>query len=337
MANPDRPLSDPLVEEIAKNFFAFDFFRAVRLLECRHPELPRIGHSFSPSQDPIRFGQRPSLIFAPATLQEPAIDGDSVPKVFASFFGLFGPHGPLPLHLTEYAYERERHFDDRTIVAFFNLFHHRLFSFFYRAWAANQKAVDLDRADDQRFGIYLGSFFGVGMEALKARDAVPDSAKLFYSGRLACQTRNAEGLEAILGDFFDVPTEVEPFAGRWLDLPADCLCKLGRSPETGSLGVTSIVGSRFWDCQLSFRVRMGPLSLADYERMLPSGKSFERLRGWIRNYLGERFNWDVQLVLQAAQVPAICLGKSGQLGWTTWLKIGAFTRDPDDLILIPSS
>lgn len=335
MANPDRPVPDSLIEEIAKNFFAYDFFRAVRLLECRHPELPRIGHSFSPSQDPIRFGQKPSLTFSPSTLEALAIADNGVPKVFANFFGLFGPHGPLPLHLTEYAYERERHFDDPTITGFFNLFHHRLFSFFYRAWAANQKAIDLDRLDEQRFALYLGSFFGVGMEGLQDRDAVSDSAKLYYSGRLACQTRNAEGLEAIIGDFFDVPTEVEAFSGRWLDLPPDCHCKLGLSPDTGSLGLTSIVGSRLWDCQLSFRIRMGPLSLADYERMLPSGKSFERLKYWVLNYLDVRLTWDVQLVLRAEEVPAISLGGAGQLGWTTWLKTREFTRDADDLILIP--
>lgn len=335
MANPDRPVPDPLIEEIAKNFFAFDFFRAVRLLECRHPELPRIGHSFSPSQDPVRFGQRPSLTFAPSTLEPPTVGANGIPKVFANFFGLFGPHGPLPLHLTEYAHERERHFDDPTITGFLNLFHHRLFSFFYRAWADNQKALDLDRLDEQRFALYLGSFFGIGMEAMQNRDAVSDSAKLYYSGRLACQTRNAEGLEAIIGDFFGMKTEFQTFSGRWLELPPDCLCQLGVSPETGSLGVTSLVGSRFWDCQLSFRIRMGPLSLADYQRMLPTGKSFQRLRSWVLNYLDERLNWDLQLVLQAAEVPSVSLGQAGQLGWTTWLKTGPFTRDPDDLILIP--
>lgn len=338
MASTDRPMPDPLIEAIAKNFFAFDFFRAIRLLECQRPELPRIGYSFSPSQDPIRFCQKPSLAFASSTLDELSRkDADSVPRVYVNFFGLFGPNGPLPLHLTEYAYERERHFDDPTITAFFNVFHHRLFSFFYRSWAANQKTVDLDRLNDQRFAIYIGSLFGIGMESLQNRDGLSDSAKLYYSGRLACQTRNAEGLEAIVGDFFEMKTEIQTFAGRWLDLPADCICELGSSTETCSLGVTTIVGSRVWDCQLSFRIRIGPLKLADYQRMLPSGKSFQRLSCWVLNYIDNRFTWDVQLVLQAAEVPVISLGCAGDLGWTTWLKTAPFTRDPDDLILTPGT
>jgi len=240
----------------------------------------------------------------------------------------------MPMHLTEYAHERQRHFDDRTLTAFTNLFHHRFFSFFYRAWAASQKSLDLDRADDRRYSVYVGSLFGIGMESLQTRDAVADSAKLFYSGRLSCQTRNAEGLEAILQDYFHLPTEVQTFFGRWLDLPEDSACELGDSPESGSLGLTTVVGSRIWDCQLSFRIRIGPMKLADYKRMLPCGDSFQRLRYWVRNYLGDQFLWDAQLLLEAAEVPAIALGKSGQLGWTTWLKTAPFTRDADDLIIV---
>ena len=173
------------------------------------------------------------------------------------------------------------------------------------------------------------------MEALQRRDAVPDEAKLFFSGRLACQTRNAEGLEAIVEDFFAVKAEVRTFIGRWLDLPPDSVCKLGASPDTGSLGSTAIVGSRVWDCQLSFRLRLGPMRLADLERMLPTGHSFPRLKCWVLNYCGQHFFWDVQLVLQAAEVPETCLGKTGRLGWTTWLKTRPFDHDAEDLILQP--
>ncbi len=62
------------------------------------------------------------------------------------FFGLFGPNGPLPIHLTEYAHERQLQAKDNTFVEFCNVFHHRLLSLFYRAWAVNQKSVDFDRA-----------------------------------------------------------------------------------------------------------------------------------------------------------------------------------------------
>ena len=325
-----------VIDELVKRPFAFDFFRAVRLLESQRPELPRIGFSISPSEDPVRFWQNPSLRFAPAPLDSVRPGGpDSVPRIAVNFFGLFGPNAPMPPHITEYVLERELHHHDPTITAFFNLFHHRLISLFYRAWAVNQKSADLDRPEDQRFSTYIGSLFGIGMDALQERDAVPDNAKLYFAGRLASQTRNTEGLEAILREYFHIPAEVQPFTGRWLTLPADSIFHLGETPESGSLGVNTIVGSRFWDCQLSFRMRFGPMSLADYERMLPQGDAFERVKYWVLNYCGQHFFWDVQLVLRAEEVPTTRLGQAGRLGWTTWLKTKNFSRDADELILNP--
>ena len=336
MADTNGHTTNPLIEEMVKRPYAFDFFFAVRLLEALHPELPRVGFSVSPDEDAIRFWQKPSLRFAPASLDS-FQNGDSErpPRMAVNFLGLFGPNAPLPPHITEYALERELHHKDNTLTAFFNLFHHRLISMFYRAWASSQKAVDSDRQADQRFATYIGSFFGVGMEALQNRDAVPDVAKLFFAGRLACQTRNAEGLEAILREYFHIPAEVQPFAGRWLTLPQDSICRLGESPESGTLGINTIIGSRFWDCQLSFRVRFGPMSLVDYERMLPKGDAFERLKYWILNYCGEHFFWDVQLVLRAEEVPPTRLGHSSRLGWTSWLQTQPPASDAADLILNP--
>ena len=338
MAGTDGPTTNPLTERLAADPFAFDFFQAVRGLECLHARLPRIGYSLSPSEDPVRFAQNPSLAFAPSTLEAFRQTGaDAAPRLFVRCFGLFGPHGPLPLHLTEYAYERQLHYGDRTLAAFFNIFHHRLVSFFYRAWADNHKTVDLDRSEAQRFATFIGSFCGLGQEALQQRDAVPDAAKLYFCGRLACQTRNAEGLAAILGAYFEIKTQVQSFVGRWMNLPSDSICRLGESPETGRLGVNTIVGSRTWNCQLNFRLRLGPMPLADYERMLPWGGSFARLKYWVLNYCGEHFRWDAVLVLRADQVPNTSLGRFGRLGWTTWLKTRPFTRDADNLVLSTSS
>ena len=335
MAGTDGQTPDSLIELLAQKPFAFDFFRAVRLLENHRRDLPRIGHSLIPAEDPVRFCQNPSLAFSPATL-EAFKQENGLARLYVYFFGVFGPNAPLPPHFTEYARERLLNFGDHTITGFANVFHHRLISFFYRAWAANQKAVDLDRGDDQLFATYIGSFQGIGMESLQRRDPVHDWAKLYFAGRLACQTRNAEGLEAILQEYFHIKAEVQTFVGRWINLPPDCVCKLGESPDSGSLGLNAIVGSRFWECQINFRLRLGPMKLADYERMLPSGESFQRLKCWVINYCGEHFSWDVQLSLEAGEVPEVCLGHAGQLGWTSWLKTQEFTRDADDLVLTPN-
>ena len=62
-------------------------------------------------------------------------------------FGLLGPNGPLPLHLTEYARERLRHAGDPTLSRFLDIFHHRFLALFYRAWAQAQPHVNRDRPE----------------------------------------------------------------------------------------------------------------------------------------------------------------------------------------------
>lgn len=329
MAGSDRQTPDPLIEELQREPYRFDFYGAGRLLQRNAGALPRIGHSWSPKQDPVRFAQKPAMDFAPATLQAmEAGKAGRPPVLFMRHFGLFGPHGPLPLCLTEYAHDRASHHGDPTFVNFCNVFHHRLASFLFRAWADTQKVVDFDRPSDQRWNYYVGALAGLGLESSHDRDSLPDRAKLYFAGRLAQQTANAEGLQAIVQEFFQLPTELISFVGRWLDLPPDSRCRLGASKQTGLLGVNAIAGSRFWTRQLHFCLRLGPMSRRDYERMLPDGTSFPKLRDWVRLYVGDQYSWDVQLVLRREEVPCARLGQGSKLGLNSWLTTEPFSRDP---------
>jgi type VI secretion system protein ImpH len=320
--------------------FEFDFFHAVRMLESAHQDLPRVGRSLSPRQDPVRFGQNPSLAFAPASVESysPADADDDLPaRLQVYFLGLFGPNGPLPFHLTEFAHERLHANRDPSLTRFLDVFHHRMLSLFYRAWADSRKAVDLDRPAESRHSTYFGSFFGLGSPSMLNRDSVPDWAKLFFTGRLAAPNRNPEGLEAILREDFGVPVKLITFFGQWMTLPPDSLCSLGSSRENGLLGRTTVVGSRLWVGHFKFRLRVGPLGFVEFRRLLPDANLYKRLKDWVLNYVGREFVWDANLILKAAEVPELKLGAldgGGLLGWTTWLKSRPFQEDADDLVLI---
>ncbi|EDY19665.1 type VI secretion protein, VC_A0111 family [Chthoniobacter flavus Ellin428] len=335
METSDRKTPTDLTRGLAENPQAYNFFRAVRLLEARHRDRPRLGKSVDPREDPVRFGQHPSLTFSRSTIDSFTEGGAQPHRLFVNFMGLFGPNGPLPLHITDYARDRESNAKDRTIAGFLNIFHHRLLSLFYRAWAVNQKAVDLDRPEEASFARFIASFIGLGIPELRKRDSISDWAKLYYSGWLSSQTRNAEGLETILGDYFQMPIRIISFVGHWLRLPEHSVCRLGEQPETGTLGRSAVIGSRVWDCQLKFRVRIGPVGLAQLQRLLPGGKTFVRLQDWVRSYCGDEYLWDAQVVLKKEEVPSIQLGGGGLLGWTTWLKSKPSEKDAEDLILEP--
>jgi type VI secretion system protein ImpH len=274
------------------------------------------------------------MAFAPSSIAgyEKATD-EYQARLLVNFFGLLGPNGPMPLHITAYVRDRLRNHSDRTLASFLDIFNHRMISMFYRAWACNRQNVSYDRSEDDRFAAYIGSTFGIGDDSWLNRDAVPDAAKLHYSGRLACQNRNAEGLQAILQDYFGIEVDIVQFVGQWIELPCEYRCRIGESPETGQLGSTLVVGSRFWECQQKFRLKFGPMNFSDYQRMLPGGASSLRLISWVRNYTADEFSWELQLILRAEEVPKVCLGKLGRLGLSTWLSSQRFTRDADDLIL----
>jgi type VI secretion system protein ImpH len=246
---------------------------------------------------------------------------------------LFGPQGPLPLHLTEYARDRSRNHGDHTFACFADIFHHRMLCLFYRAWADAQPTVSFDRPETDRFHVYIGAPFGLGMPSLWNRDAAPDLAKLHYAGRLVGQTRNPEGLQAILADFFNLPVTIENFVGHWLPLSEASRCRLGETPSTGLLGVTAVIGERVWDCQYKFRIVFGPMALEEFQRFLPGSDSLRRLVAWVRNYVGDELLWDVNLILKREEVPPLQLGEGTQLGWTTWLTTQPLERDADDLKL----
>lgn len=243
---------------------------------------------------------------------------------------------PLPLYLTDVV--RERLWSDRDpgLARFLDVFHHRLLSLFYRAWADGRKAVDFDRPEVSHFRGFFGSFFGLGSAGMRDRDAVPDTAKLFFTGRLTAPQRNAEGLEAILADYFGLPARIVAFVGQWLRLPAESVCALGGSRASGSLGRNLVVGKRVWVGDQKFRVRFGPLRFSQFAGLLPRTQAFRELRDWLRHYLGRELSAEVQPVLLANEIPATRLGRrsgAGQLGWTTWLKSRPAKRDAEQLIL----
>jgi type VI secretion system protein ImpH len=323
--------------DLETNARALDFFQVLRRIECLHPDKPGFGRSARPADDPIRLGQEPTLMFAPSAIAgyEPASDR-TPPKLREYFFGLFGPNGPLPLHLTEHAQQRQLNAHDSTFADFADVFHHRMLSLLYRTWAAARPTTSFDRPDDDRFRTYVGAMFGLGTPALRNLDELPDNAKLHFAGVLAMQCRPAEGLKVLVESFLCMPSRVEEFRGGWMELPAHSQLRLGESELTGLLGQSTVIGRMVWGCQQRFRIVLGPLGLADFRRMLPNQDSIRRLVALVRNYLGDELDWDVQLILKRDEVPSAQLGQDCALGLTSWLGQRTLGQDADDVALSPA-
>lgn len=165
------------------------------------------------------------------------------------------------------------------------------------------------------------------MPELLGQGPLADSAKLYFSGHLAAQTRYPDGLRSILAEYFGVPVSIEEYVGQWLPLPE--MSRAGVCSST--LGIDLCLGSHVWDRQHKFRIRLGPLTIDAYMAMLPDGAAFRDLGAWVAEYQGHELDWDLNLVLGREHVPDMKLDGTDRLGFNTWL--GTPARDADDLLL----
>lgn len=331
-----RPDDLTLLARLARNPQTHHIFHALRIIEAANPAAPRLGMSRRPSEDPVRLGQEAELAFPPSTIAsfKPAKDGKPA-KLVNRAFGLFGSNGPLPLHLTEYARERVRYHRDTTFIAFADMLTHRVMTLFYRAWRSGQPAPSFDRPDTDQFERKVAALSGHDGTALRSRDAMPDLAKRYFAGHLAAGNKTAEGLNAMLSAFFEVPVRMVEFVGSWLDLEPDDRWQLG---VPARLGMTTSIGTRVWTRSAKFRIVVGPVSLNDYKRFLPGQGRIEQLEAIVRNHVGDRLDWDVNVVLKGSEVPRTALGSGAALGHTTWVGVRRNRgTDATDLMLMPPS
>ncbi len=328
----------------------FDFFQAVRLLERLYPARQPVGREASREPEVVRFRSRPDLSFPPTDVDEIRVDenGDRA-EMTVSFMGLIGPHGVLPRHYTLLAAERERA-NDGALHAFLDLFHHRMVSLFYRAWERYRFPVEFERAAIaqgatggdpasrvangglDRLSQHLLDLIGAGTGGILGSLEIDLRTLLFNAGLLAGRARSASALKGLLHGYFSVPTAILQFTGQWLAIPLASRTRLGRS--NAALGSESVLGERYWDPQTKFTVRIGAVDDEGFRRFLPRGDAFGPLVQITRFFAGEELDFDIQLVVEAAQVPECRLssrdGGGAQLGWSSWLKTRPFERDADD-------
>ena len=316
---------DELMAAVAQDPSAFDFFALLRRVDALRRDQPRTGEALRPRQEGLRLAQAAELDFAPAALQQLQLRGDAAPRLLVRFFGLLGPPGPMPLHFTEFVRDRTHHHGDTTLAHFLDIFHHRLLSLFYRAWAQSQPVVHLDRPQQDRYRAWLAACSG----APASSGALPAGAFAFHAGALAGRSRHPEALAQVLQQFFGVPARVQQHVGHWLQIDGSEHSRLGharnraeRSANLGApaqLGVAANAGSRVWDRQYRFRLHLGPLDMAQYNAFLPGGAAWPALLNWVQVLAGRELQWDLQLTLSAAARPKARLGHGSRLGVDGWL------------------
>ncbi|SDC85684.1 type VI secretion system baseplate subunit TssG [Paraburkholderia lycopersici] len=312
----DGILSPALLENLRAEPWRYGFIPVMRRIGANRAVDP-VGTAALPDAEPFRMGQRPSLVFAPREIADAFMkDGKLHMRLFG--LGMLGPNGPLPIHVTEIAREREEHRRDATLSNFLDIFHHRSLTLLYRAWATAQSAASLDRPGHDRFSLYVASLSGYPLRHDRPRP-LPAHARLSAAPLLAREARNPEGLGNALAHYFGVPVRIDEYVLHWMTLAPENCCVLGQHRASSIMGSGAVIGTQVPDRQYRFRMVIGPLDIEDYHRFTPRGTDLLRLIDWVRAFVSEEYDWELELQIKPQSAPPAVLGGPQQLGWSAWM------------------
>lgn len=291
-----------------------NFFALLRQVEHTNPERPLLGSSLRLRDDPVRMGQHPHLDFATQDFQREEIiqTGRTGPvrKLYVQNFGLLGPNGALPLHYTEHAYDRIQHWNDPTFSEFLDIFHHRAYLLFYRAWAESQPHIAYHRSEKNPFAQRLNSLLGHGVKNSWGREVLPANFRAGLAGHFSRRTKTQEGFSSVLSACTGQAVQVHPFQPQWL--------KLDRGVNAGALGQGAMLGSRVWCAQSKIKASIGPMPYANYQNLLPQCIGRAQLIQATHAYLGLEFDCEFELQIKPDGIPQAQLNGSVQLGRNAW-------------------
>lgn len=293
----------------------FQFSQAVRLLELLFPETPSPGETTDVAGQPIRLRPSADLVFPPTDVKRvEQVAGDRTQvHVAVTFLGLYGVDSPLPY----YFYERLARKTEETAPHrdFLDIFNHRLYAFFYRAWKKYRPGLHYRDGGRDRHSRRFVSLAGLGTPHALDDVSLSSMRLAAQAGVLAPQARNAAGLEALVGAFFDVfEVEVIENVPRWVPIPS----RTGLGDGDFQLGTEATIGEQIYDRSGKFRLRLGPMGVEQYLDLLPGGEDVSKLQTLVRLYAPDYLDFDIELRIRSEDLPTTRLGESGtRLGYTT--------------------
>jgi len=325
MAREDRPTPEHLdastddhvgfLRAAAESARRYGLFPLARGAEARAPGLPRIGRARRPAQSVADLAQVPTLAFPDATMAAVEIRNGR-PQLEGYWLGLTGAMGPLPTHLSEFAYYERRYSRVRPFGRWLDLIANRMLQLFFRAWGDSQPAVQADRPADDRFARYLAALSGAA-EGVEERALFPRAARLHYAGTFGSR-RSAVAIEDALGHLLRQRVRVREFQPRWREIDRDDQSRLGR--RFANLGDGTALGSRALIASDAFRVVIRAGDFNEFERLMPTAPRFAIMQEALDALAPGHLEWDVTVELEERHARPARLDGRTRLGWTGWVK-----------------
>ena len=357
MHTTKRRFEPCVIERLFAEPQRFEYFQAVRMLELwlRRHGVPQEGAvaNFLRFQNSVSLGFPASQIEAlQPEPRELARDAGTLGAALAraelkyiritpAFMGMLGMAGSLPAHYTERIAAHQLFDKDDGPRAFLDTFSNRALALFYEAWRKYRLELKYQIKGKDGFLPLLLSLAGLGHAALQGRHAegsdgsqggLLDDTIGYFCGALLHRPTSAGSIARVLSEYFGQPVSAEQFVGSWYSLPLMQQSSLGGANAV--LGAGAVVGTRAWQRDLRLRLTVGPLDRASFASFLPGGKAACVLARLLTMFTGVTLEYEIELVLVAADVEPIRLqsGRScGRLGWDTFLGATAGAHDRHDV------
>lgn len=318
---PDPPIVQALLDDPRR----FGFFQAVRLLELCHPQATRLGTNGPAAGEAIRLQpdtsfSHPRSAVTAIERRNPEDDPAQRIHVTQAMLGLYGLRSPMPSVYGEEILVRGLDEKD-PVKALLDIFHHRMLSLLYRAWA--RPRVEALYRDDGRDAVtwMLFCLMGVPHELQPAALPFHPLRIARYCAYFMRRARPAEGLEEMLSDALGNQTvRLEPYVRRIVDIPRRQQNRLGHACST--LGHDMHIGARVPDAGGTFRLRIGPLPYSNYLALAVTGDTRTSIGALVQMYVADGLNHELELGIRGADKPECRLshGRGVRLGVDSWLR-----------------
>jgi type VI secretion system protein ImpH len=304
----------------------FSFYQVLRLVRCLLPPAERRQLASAGSTAVLRAVANLSLAFPAADIDRVEIerrpeDGGERFTVVANFLGLMGTGSPLPTFYTEDLIAEEAA-DEKAARELFQLVNHRLYAMLFQCWGKYRLPLRLLEEEDRDTTERLFCLAGLGDAALRARLPAPFRL-LRYLGLLTQFPRSASGLTALLADALPgVPVRLTPCVLRMAPIPREQRLALGT--ERRALGRDTYLGDRIADRMGKFRIHLGPVTNAEFHRLVPGRANFTWLVQLTALYVTEPLECEIEIILAAGEARSVRLGDPGCacLGVDSWIFSG---------------
>lgn len=322
---PDADLADrkQRLGKVEKDARRYAFFQLLYVLERLYPDSAPLGMDGPVQKEMVRLRADPSLIFASSDVSMAEVrktnDGVERTIVATHFMGLFGSVSPMPPNFTEKIALDDYQGGPQPVREFVDVFHHRLLSLVYRAWAKYRFAVSYRLFGKDAFTRRM--FCTVGIDGFRDYETTLDRFLfLRFAPLLASKSRSARGLEVVLNELFgNMGAKLEQFVGHWTLIEKPNRNKMG--VQNHQLGESLTIGRWVFDASGRFNVVLGPLGYEEYLSFLPGGHRRPLLQSVISTFTPGIHDVMLELHVKTDAAPRLQLGspRSSTLKRTAWL------------------